>query len=571
MKLLKITLKNFMSFDELEFDFKDGVTLITGLNKESDRSNGSGKSSIFLGVFWALYGNVPRSVSSTEVVRHGEKVCSVSLSFQHNNKNFIISRNRGGKSKFTAVVDGEILEESEFQTLIPSIERFGIAMHSQNSVRFLQLSDTQKKEILMSMVDFSTEKALEKMKLDMKQLLSGETSLNAKLDLLQEDHKRLSELKFDFTEKEISLINKDEDLPSLIDLRTSYAKLKETVLQPDPSIQLSIDKIQNLLSSLPTDEQIRKTEENNDKMMAKISEINDTPLGKYLECPHCGTSFVPDRGVLEEIREKQIKGFYSLIVPDEQVVKMKEDLRRRHQLKEELSLLKDKQSQFQVSISSISDKLSDIASEGTKIKERIKQFKTNGTEMKRILKSILETTSSLDSVKSQSENLQFAIDTLSPSGVSSYITELVLNQVNDYLYEHIQILFPHISFEFTAQSELKSGKFSTKLGENLIVEGRQASLGSLSGGEFRALSLAVDLAIMKTMESLSGISFETLLFDEPFDGLDASGRVTATKLLQSLSEARSVVLIEHAAEVGSFNQHLFLVTKEGNISSGRYL
>lgn len=570
MKLKEINIKNFMSFDELEFEFLPGMTLITGLNKESDRSNGSGKSSIFLAVFWALYGTIPRAVSSTEVVRYGEKMCSVTLKFTHNNKEFIVTRNRGGKQKFVGIVDGEPLEESELQTLIPSIEKFSIAMHSQNSLRFLQLTDSQKKEILMSLVEFSPEKALEKMKADMKgiqkKIVEIETGIQYKTNELQ----TLKSKSFNFTSKEQEEIQEGTEIQRVTKLREQYVKLKASAVQPDPAIQSKIDKLQKDVAAIQDEQQIRQIISRSEEATKKILEIMDKPLGKSLECPHCRTLFIPEREVLEAIRDKQLEMQRSLIVSDDKIQEMKNNLNVAKKIQQEISELRELQRKFQVSISSISDQLEAIASEGGKLKEQIKQFLSVQSDIKTITKAIDSLNQEKTKIEAHQEILQYAIDTLSPSGVASYITELVLNQINDYLYEHTNTLFPNISFEFTSQSELKSGKFSTKLGEILVVEGRPASLGSLSGGEFRALSLAVDLAIMRTMESFSGISFETLLFDEPFDGLDGVGRVTATKLLQSLSESRSVVMIEHAAEVGSFNNHLFLVTKEGAVSSGRY-
>ena len=51
MRLEKIVLKNFLTYKELEYDFKRAPLLVQGKNltEEDQESNGSGKSGIFTG------------------------------------------------------------------------------------------------------------------------------------------------------------------------------------------------------------------------------------------------------------------------------------------------------------------------------------------------------------------------------------------------------------------------------------------------------------------------------------------------------------------------------------------
>ena len=66
---MKITLKNFRCYSQDTFDFGDeGITLLSG-------SSGAGKTSILLGIYFALFG------TGTKLVSHGKSSCKVILEY----------------------------------------------------------------------------------------------------------------------------------------------------------------------------------------------------------------------------------------------------------------------------------------------------------------------------------------------------------------------------------------------------------------------------------------------------------------------------------------------------------
>lgn len=88
----RVIAKNFQSWNELDFEFNDGVTLLKGFNHDDQTSEGSGKSSIVNALCWGLYGKVPEDdVKIDDVIKYGEKHCSVEVAIGHD---FII-RSRG--------------------------------------------------------------------------------------------------------------------------------------------------------------------------------------------------------------------------------------------------------------------------------------------------------------------------------------------------------------------------------------------------------------------------------------------------------------------------------------------
>lgn len=95
MFIKKVSIKNFRSFKDVEFEFqKTGLFLLNGKNEELDCSNGSGKSSIFESVFFGLYGRTTKNIKIAEVVRRGTKTCEVMVEMENNNNTYIITRKR---------------------------------------------------------------------------------------------------------------------------------------------------------------------------------------------------------------------------------------------------------------------------------------------------------------------------------------------------------------------------------------------------------------------------------------------------------------------------------------------
>ncbi len=104
MKINKISLNNIRSYENQEFSFNEGSTLLAG-------DIGSGKTSILLGIEFALFGLQPGQRGSA-ILRNGAVAGGVKINFEVDNKFVIIERTlKRGKSvsqDYAAItVDGE--------------------------------------------------------------------------------------------------------------------------------------------------------------------------------------------------------------------------------------------------------------------------------------------------------------------------------------------------------------------------------------------------------------------------------------------------------------------------------
>ncbi|MCF7866892.1 hypothetical protein K9M18_05675, partial [Candidatus Woesearchaeota archaeon] len=113
MLLKKVILKNIRSYKELEINFKEGSTLLSG-------DIGAGKTTILLSIEFALFGLIRGHITGSTLLRHGEKEGSVTMQMQIDNKEVIIKRNLKRTSNTIAQESGHIQigEEKKEMTAI---------------------------------------------------------------------------------------------------------------------------------------------------------------------------------------------------------------------------------------------------------------------------------------------------------------------------------------------------------------------------------------------------------------------------------------------------------------------
>lgn len=111
---------------------------------------------------------------------------------------------------------------------------------------------------------------------------------------------------------------------------------------------------------------------------------------------------------------------------------------------------------------------------------------------------------------------------------------------------------------------------SDKLEVLITNEGYDCKYAQLSGGERAMLKLAFSVGYMKAAENTAGIKFETLMIDEGMNGLDATLKLRAFALLQSLQESySSILLIDHEESFKQMFSKVFYVEKTGAYSEVR--
>jgi len=170
----RLKMKNFFSHKDSEIDFSmfNSALLIGNTEGDYSKSNGSGKSAIFEAILWCLF-NKSRASMMDDIIRWGEKTCSVDLEFSHNDVKYLVTRARnrvnstssveffvsnkdGGWENISCSTSGdtnlkiEELIKLDYKTFINSV------YFRQNDIsEFAESDPSKKKEILKSIVDIS--------------------------------------------------------------------------------------------------------------------------------------------------------------------------------------------------------------------------------------------------------------------------------------------------------------------------------------------------------------------------------------------------------------------------------
>ena len=117
-----LSIRHFRSWRKLDIPLGDqGVVCIQG-------ETGAGKSSIFAGLFWGLYGTTPEDTKADEI-RHSRKATAVRIHMSRDGKPYVITRFRGSKEfKNKVFFEGDgiprVVEDSHVKTVQSLINTF---------------------------------------------------------------------------------------------------------------------------------------------------------------------------------------------------------------------------------------------------------------------------------------------------------------------------------------------------------------------------------------------------------------------------------------------------------------
>lgn len=314
-----LKIENFFSHKNSEVNFSDfnSALLIGNTEGDYDKSNGSGKSSIFEGILWCLF-NKSRVAMMDDIVRWGETACSVSLEFKHDGKRYLVKRSRNRANSTSAVEffaqdklgewdDISCSTSGDTNSKIESVIKLdhktfvNSVYFRQNDIsEFAESEPSRKKEILKSIVDISRWDLYEKMakkkardiNLECKILKKSVEEYDGVATRLEEarsaekgSRKRLSSLKgkrdilseqIDSLSKRYSKMKKSLDTAAYDDLISKVASLKKS----GKDASATLKELEVAVSSLEEDGRLANLSVTN--ITAKIDgrKIIDIPEGR---------------------------------------------------------------------------------------------------------------------------------------------------------------------------------------------------------------------------------------------------------------------------------------------------
>ena len=578
MRLISCDIENFLSIESAHVDFSNsGLVLIEGWNYDVDRANGAGKTAILNAISFGLYDKFPRKISASEIIRRGTKKGSVSIRLDIGGEIFGVQRSRPKGVTFTREQDNAIetisITQDEFEAKLRlSYNQFIVAMYcsqanSNSSPRFLLLNDSDKKQFLLQLLNLDEFNLCKKACDDIIDLMQSK---------FQDFQRKMAELQVKIDAYSESII--DETYIGLIVSQKLSAKdsFLNTLKQAQSITRPDLAKYQKIEEDI----HVKKSEFN--KLSAKREMLFNqwNQLSKKIKpfaldsaCPTCGSALdnshaeAMHQAEIERLKQDrlniklQIDEIDVTLLGEQQVTDLHFKLKERK---------KKESAEFERASIACADLNASIRSIDIEILELNKKLKDNV----QLVEKINRFKNQRDSYKLQMAEVYGDIELqktvaaiYSPIGAQAYVLDSAVALFNEQITKYVDMLWPNLTYELQSYKENVKGDITAKFSESIVMDGKSISLGSLSGGELKALSICADMALLGILEQQFGLHVSPVIFDEAFDGLDTAGKEFALELIRGLSLDRQVVVIDHASEMRVSFDKILRVEKRNGISS----
>ena len=459
MKLKKIILNNIRSYENQEISFSEGSTLLSG-------DIGSGKTSILLGIEFALFGLQPGQRGSS-LLRNGKDSGGVIMEFEIDEKEIIIERTLKRKKTVSQdycsiIINGEKREISVMELKYIVLELLNYPKEF-----------SKKQNILYKFTVYTPQE-------EMKQIIlqDSETRINTLRHIFGIDkYKKIienasiltSKIREEKRVKEGIILNLDEDKTNLL--------TKENELEEKNNNLDSVEK-----EFFFKKEERRKIQEEEKTIFKKIEE--KIKIQQEIEKTKIIVSnkkeFISGNLKAIELLEIQIKELYDLKFDDSEVLKLENEFVLKKKEKEKIN-----ENVFEISaqINSLNIK----NNENENIKNRINHIETCPTCLQEVnpsyknnifIKIETETSENLKKIESLNLEKQNSLENLKKIENEIYLIEKRIQELNI-----IKIKFQGVKEKQTQKQVIENSNLSlTNEIEtlNLLIENLNKSLIELS-------------------------------------------------------------------------------------------
>ena len=614
----KVTLHNFISFGHSELTFgDDGFIKVSGVNESVDdlaTSNGSGKSSIWEAIVWALTGDTIRGTKQVSNI-YGDDGTYVELEFNIDSVNHVITRSKDHKVYKTGlkiVIDGKdcsgkgIRDSEKLLTqylpdVTASLLGSVIILGQGLPQKFTNNSPSGRKEVLekLSKSDFMIEdlKArVAKRKDELTKLIreykDAIIAADSKVGVLKAQMEKckasLSELDKDKLEKTVAYYTAEvEKLQKIVDEHRAYIEKLDAALveQNEHLVKLNryhADSVASVNSKF--DSSIETLTSKLYEMRSLISSYKSeiTKMESIRDiCPTCGQKIPdvvkPDTSTLKQQLE-QVEADYTAVQVQLDSVKKEK--------KTELDTV-------ELDYRKISDCLLQQNGELTSAKsKRQRELISAENEQRRAQ-------AQLDDARAQLQQLEYTINSLS---LSIHENEVMIEELNsELLYNNTQkdlqqshldvvnkfdtalkrdfrgyLLATVIEYIAARAKEYSKVIFETdkidfKLdGNNIEISYMSKSYENLSGGEKQKIDLIIQFSIRDMLCNHLGFTSNILVLDEVFDALDMVGCHKVLDVISSLSDIKNIFIVTHRKDLSiPCDKELIVVKSSSGISELR--
>lgn len=596
IKFETVKIHHFLSFGDAEINLKDrGYCLVSGINnnpKDAAVSNGSGKSSIWSAICWALTGETIQGLSNNLANIYFDNGCWVELTFKIDDKQYKILRSRDDAKLGTDLKiyinsedkSGKGIRESEalLSQYLPDItsELVGsvIILGQGLPHKFSDNTPSGRKETLekLSKSDFMIQDIKDRiskrsdilnqnLRKEEDDLLTNNTQLNIYNQQLGRAQQELVNL--NVTIDYDALIKSSEDelniiLTSSKEAQSSYDSLNEElstnnkiIVEASKSKEINLEKVRqihdaNRNDSLDVKSKLNSniyTLENEIKQLKSITDI----------CPTCHQhipSVIKPDTTEKEKQLSQYKVQLDAIVKDMQLddaeynkaictinVTYSTDTeqagKRAAELKIQINNAKNSLNELGRKQISINGSLNKYKTDKDNYLNNKKQLEDKVNELKEQINKINDKIVYINNEKTNTEKHIEVINKMMTStkrDFRGFLLTNVINFISTKVKEYCSYVFDTDEIKFALE------------GNNIIIEFCGKAYENLSGGEKQKVDLILQFAIRDMMCTYLGFSSNILILDEITDNLDVVGCDRILNLIsKKLTDIESIFIISH--------------------------
>jgi len=437
--------KNVSNYDEIEYNFKDGLTLINGDNK-------SGKSSLIDIIRFSLYGNCIKSKKIEYFKKRGSKGDLVTqINFLFNGNNWVIKRVYGKKEKTANLfIDGE-----EKASGISNVDSYlsdnfinepllinSNLCQQKDSSGLLEVGDSEKFNITKRI--FSLDEFKKKAEIVKKDIAKIEEEYSKKTFILSANKKELEEieklileLNIDKLRKDLELLglSRDENNNNLLVKEKEVSFIEKEILDIIDKNKIIEDsnKEYYLLKKSIEDKKIKidclvnkkeKERSNKDILLKSIKDMGDEALLKNKESS--GISLIR----VKKFNSEELTSVYSRIKEievEEKNIKLKLDFLSKEICPTcgqkisnlDLTTLKKELDNFLIEKEGLSNKLNKLYEDKKECESKEKELSESKDKKSKIISDIEKLEIKIESSKKQIELIDNTVE-----GIISNISEL---------------------------------------------------------------------------------------------------------------------------------------------------
>jgi DNA repair exonuclease SbcCD ATPase subunit len=596
LQFRRLVLNNFMSYKELDennFDHPE-LVLIEGRNLDVGGSNGAGKSSIWDGISFALFGSTVRGLKGDEVISHWAKGdCCAEVEFVFKGETHIVARYRkhseygdrlivnhtAGTSK-KVVELGTLAQTQEWIENTFKIDfdlfRCTVLFAQGETFNFIDSGNKTQKEILSKVMRINYDEFLSRAKDGLRDVQDRQSEIDRKMIVLNSHLKDDEELGF---ESEIAEWDEKQKI-EIKSRKTEIAQLEEKLNKLSAELG-SVEKFEAV--KLKIDAQISSVQKERDtvketigglqyKMKSMVEEMVRLKKLKA-ECPTCLQEIDGDR--IEKLLKERSKTVN--IVSKECEAFEDKEVELRGKLKD----FREKLDKVNAVISEAREKartakmvkcaLDGVKEELESVKAQDNPFIKKQEEEKRKQEEIR---SKIAKFKKEEKQLlaeipyrDFWVKAFGDAGIKSFVFDLICSSLTNKTNKFLNLLTKGtVTISFDTQKKLKSGELREKFDVSIVKDGKETMYAAYSGGEKRRISLATDMALSEIMSDFYGSKFSMVCFDEQASYLDTNGRESFMDLLKDLARSKRVFVVDHDAEFKSRFDEVWVAEKKDGVS-----